>query len=69
MIMQESLGTWVVFRMTVHKRVERMTAVCTQTEWDAMERSRPGYHQIVRGGIATEVEAEMLARNSPAAAT
>lgn len=65
----ELSDTWVVFLMTIHKRMERTRAVCKQSEWDAMERSRPGYHQLVRGGIATEVEAEMLARNQPMAAT
>lgn len=61
--------SWVVFLMTIHKRTERTRAVCTQNEWDAMERSRPGYHQLVRSGIATEVEAEMLARDRPTGAT
>lgn len=62
-------ATWVVYLMTIHKRVVRMKAVCEQTEWDAMEMSRPGYHQLIRAGIATEVEAEMLARHSATTGT
>ena len=33
-----------------------------------MELARPGYHHLVRGSIATEVEAEMLARSFSTAA-
>ena len=56
--------TWVVYQMTIHKRADRLTAVCEQSEWDAMELGRPGYHVLVREGIPTEVEAELLARVS-----
>ena len=31
----------------------------------AMELARPGYHELIRGGIATEAEAENLARRDP----
>jgi hypothetical protein len=56
--------TWVVYQMTIHKRADRLTAVCEQSEWDALELGRPGYHVLVREGIPTEVEAELLARES-----
>jgi hypothetical protein len=69
MTMQQNIVTWVVYLMTVHKRADKICAVCEQREWDAMELARPGYHQLIRGGIATEVEAEMLARRGPTAAT
>jgi hypothetical protein len=58
-----SNATWVVYLMTIYKRTERFAAVCKQSEWDAMERTRPGFHQLVRSGIATETEAEYLARH------
>jgi hypothetical protein len=61
--------TWVVYLMTVPRRTDGVKAVCKQSEWDAMERARPGYHQLLRGGIATEVEAEMLARLPSAVAS
>ncbi len=60
--------TWVVYLMTIHKQTDRLCAVCKQSEWDALELTRPGYHLLVRGGIATEVEAEKLARQTPTAA-
>ena len=60
--MKKGAVTWVVYLMTIHKRSDKMMAVCEQSEWDAMELSRPGYHQLVRGGILSETEAELIAR-------
>ena len=60
--MKKETVTWAVYLMTIHKRADRFLAVCEQREWDAMELARPGYHHLIRGGIATEVEAETLAR-------
>jgi len=68
MTMRQNIVTWVVYLMTVHERTKKNCAVCEQSEWDAMELARPGYHQLIRGSIATEVEAEMLARRVPTAA-
>jgi hypothetical protein len=41
-----------------------MNAVCEQSEWDEMERARPGYHTLIRAGITNEGEAERLARGT-----
>ena len=65
---EEKSTSWVVYRMTVHNKPAGMTAVCEQTEWDAMERERPGYHQLIRAGIANEGEAERMARGAAAIA-
>ena len=54
--------SWVVYQMTIHGKESGMNAVCEQSEWDEMERTRPGYHQLVRAGIPNESEAEKLAR-------
>jgi hypothetical protein len=56
--------TWVVYRMTLRGAEAPVHAVCVQSEWDAMEASRPGYYTLVRAGIATEGEAERLARGT-----
>ena len=56
---------WVVYRMTVHKKHVPVNAVCEQSEWDELERQRPGHHMLVRGGITSETEAEKLARTLP----
>lgn len=66
--MSEKTATWVVYWMTLHNKRTGMRAVCKQSEWDAMELIRPGYHHLIRAGIATEVEAEALARSEPTAA-
>jgi hypothetical protein len=57
-------GPWVVYLKPIHKQVEPMNAVCSQLEWDAMERTRPGHHPLVHSGIASEREAELLARGT-----
>jgi hypothetical protein len=49
--------------MTLHGKKEGVNAVCDQAEWDAMELSRPGYHQLIQSGITNEGEAERLARS------
>jgi hypothetical protein len=56
--------SWVVYLMTVYGKESAMKAVCEQAEWDAMELGRPGYHTLVQSGIASEAEAEKLARGT-----
>ena len=56
--------SWVVYQMTLHGKSLAMNAVCEQDDWDAMEASRPGYHTLIRSGIANEGEAEKLARGT-----
>jgi hypothetical protein len=60
----QEIVSWVVYKMTIHKQPEGMNAVCEQSEWDAMEQARPGYHKLVRSGITSEGEAERLARGT-----
>jgi hypothetical protein len=60
----EICRTWVVYRMTLSKGMDGGNVVCEQREWDAIERSRPSYHLLVQSGIATEQEAEKLARGT-----
>ena len=60
----EKAGPWVVYLMTLHRQADGMRAVCEQAEWDAIEVSRPGYHKLVQAGIASEREAELLARGT-----
>ena len=56
--------SWVVYRMTLRGKTSGMNAVCEQSEWEAMERIKPGYHTLIRAGITNEGEAERLARSS-----
>ena len=64
--MHEKTATWVIYLMTIRKH-GGMKAVCEQTEWDAMELARPGYHQLIQGGFSSEVEAELIARGDSGA--
>ena len=50
--------------MAIYEQPGGMKAVCEQSEWDAMERVRPGHRTLVRAGIGTEAEAELLARGT-----
>jgi hypothetical protein len=49
--MRESIGPWVVYLMTISKNPDGMRAVCEQSEWDAMELNRPGYHKLMRRSV------------------
>jgi hypothetical protein len=55
---------WVVYRMTMPKQAIGGNVVCEQSEWDALELARPGYHTLLHSGIKTEQEAEKLARGT-----
>jgi hypothetical protein len=61
----ETKGPWVVYRMPVQGKSGGMTAFCSQQEWEAMDRAEPGRYTLVRAGIASEGEAERLARSTP----
>ena len=64
MTKSENTVSWVVYVMTNHKLPGGMKAVCEQSEWDEIEKARPGYHTLVRSGITNEAEAERLARGT-----
>jgi hypothetical protein len=60
----EECHSYVVYRMTLSKGAVGGNVVCEQREWDALELARPGFHTLIRSGIATEQEAEKLARGT-----
>ena len=55
--------TWVVYQIGPIGPQAGALAVCTQAEWDALERAVPGRHSLVRGLLPTEAMAERLARD------
>src|SRR5687767_5098819 len=61
---QACVVTWVVFEVTLRPRAGGARGVCEQSEWEAMELSRPGYRTLVLRGITSEPEAERLARGT-----
>ncbi len=60
----EESVTWAVYQVGTQEKTAGLNVVCEQAEWDELERARPGYHTLVRGGIPNEGEAELLARGT-----
>jgi hypothetical protein len=60
----EEVASWVVYRTSTPNQPAAANAVCEQREWDAIERAGRGRHLLVRSGIASEAEAERLARGT-----
>ena len=61
-------GPFAVFVRTIRRckgTLVGANAICDQADWEAMERDRPGEQPLIRGGIASEVDAERLCRSSP----
>jgi hypothetical protein len=61
---QKVIGPWVVYRSRL-AGVHGPNAVCEQAEWDAMEMAEPGVNTLLQSGVASEAEAEKLAREMP----
>jgi hypothetical protein len=59
----EQALAWVVYKITKPGTPGSQTALCTQSEWEEMERESPGSRTLVRAGIRNEAEAEQLARS------
>jgi hypothetical protein len=61
---QKAVERWVVFKSRL-AGAHGPNAVCEQAEWDAMEKANPGDHTLLQTGVASEAEAERLARDLP----
>lgn len=56
---------WAVYQNNHDKKHGGgLNVICAQEEWDALERSQPGCHILIRAGITNEAEAELLARGT-----
>jgi hypothetical protein len=61
----EKVVLWVVYKTNTDGKLGGgVNVVCEQSEWDAMELTRPGHHTLVQAGITSESEAEKLARGT-----
>jgi hypothetical protein len=56
-------AVWVVYQSGM-TGAGGARAICDQAEWDQMEADRPGFHTLIKAGIANEGEAERLARGT-----
>ena len=61
---RESTTAWVVYSTPASGKDGTTTSVCSQEEWEAKERERPGEHTLIRANIPTEAEAERVARDA-----
>ena len=59
----EQATSWAVYQIAIHGE-PGPNVVCTQAEWDTIEKAHPGMHRLVRGNITNECEAERLARGT-----
>jgi hypothetical protein len=57
-------GKWVVYEVIARRQPCGARGVCEHSEWDAMLQARPGQLTLVLAGIASEAEAERLARGT-----
>jgi hypothetical protein len=58
----EPIVTWVVYERQIPGK-RRMTLICSQPEWDALELTQPNDCVLIRAGITHEGDAEQLARS------
>jgi hypothetical protein len=56
--------SWVVYRAVLKGKTPGGNVVCEAGEWHALERAQPGVHTLIQAGIATEAQAERLARGT-----
>ena len=57
--------SWVVYvNNNPGRAMDQARMICEQSEWDEMERARPGHHTLIQSGMANEGEAERLARGT-----
>jgi hypothetical protein len=55
-------GPWAVYQMTIRGNPSVVRVVCEQREWEQLDKTHPATYQLVRESIASETEAERLAR-------
>ena len=53
---------WVVYERPVKGSDSSVSVVCSQAEWDELDRDQPGRQTLVQSGIVSEAEAERVAR-------
>jgi hypothetical protein len=62
--MRQERGPWVVYVKAIAGSSEGIRVICEQSEWNTLDRTRPGEFTLVREGITSEGEAERLARGT-----
>lgn len=57
----EESGAWAVYEVVLGKQAG-IRVMCRQSQWEALASSQPGANILIQDGIASESEAEKLAR-------
>jgi hypothetical protein len=60
---KRKIESWVVYQTTLKGQTAAINAVCEAGEWEAMQAAQPSA-MLIRSGIASEGEAERLARGT-----
>ena len=55
---------WAVYQIEAHGKQEAVKAMCDQREWANLESQGQGRCTLIRANIASEAEAERLARGT-----
>jgi len=59
----EIVEQWVVYEAIQGAQLG-MKSVCVQSEWEKIKLHQPGLNRLIQQGIASETEAEILARGT-----
>ncbi len=54
---------WAVYQLPTNKQGVQMNVICSQDEWEVLDREHPGINVLVRDQIPSETEAERLVRS------
>ena len=60
----EKVVSWVVYKMVPRGHEVGINVICEQSEWDVLVKANRGQCTLIRAGIASEGEAERLARGT-----
>jgi hypothetical protein len=58
---------WAVYWMPMKPGQDPVRAICSQAEWEAMDRAKPGFYTLIEGNLTNEGQAERLARGNAGA--
>lgn len=61
-----TIDSYVVYQVTIQGKLGGVNAVCSQQEWEDLQREQPGIHKLILAGIRSEAEAEQVARDRQA---
>jgi hypothetical protein len=61
---RSEVEAWVVYLRPLKAGQDPVRAICSQAEWEAMDRANPGHLTLLHGNLPNEGAAERLARGT-----